>query len=397
MKNFIQIGVAALLSAFLALPSAAQTLVSGYRIGEHGTGTRFVLDASAAAAHEVFVLADPYRVVVDLPDTTWTLDAAAGTKGRGLIAGFRFGPFRPGVSRLVLDLAGPALVKAAFWLSPRDGKGWRFVIDLAPAERAAFLAAVRKPEAPPEARVPAAPVPRPADPRRTVVLDPGHGGVDPGAIGASGTQEKEVTLGLARLAAARLSATGRYRVVLTRDDDAFRSLAERVRAARRENADLFVSIHADSIHDPKIRGATVYTLSEKASDREAEALAAKENRADVIAGVDLAVHSDEVGAILIDLAQREALNQSTRFARFLVGEFLERRLPARNTHRSAGFRVLTAPDVPSVLFETGYLTNRADEAALASPAGQRRIADALAAAIERYFAAEAGQPSAGAR
>ena len=397
MKNIIQIYFVGLFGTALALPAVAQTLVSGYRIGEHGTETRFVLDANAAAAHQVFVLADPYRVVVDLPDTAWVLDAAAGTKGRGLVAGFRFGPFRPGVSRLVLDLAGPALVKAAFWLSPRDGKDWRFVIDLAPAERAAFLAAVRNPVAPPEARAPAAPMPRPADPRRTVVLDPGHGGVDPGAIGASGTQEKEVTLGLARLAAARLSATGRYRVVLTRGDDAFRSLAERVRAARRENADLFVSIHADSIHDPKIRGATVYTLSEKASDREAEALAAKENRADVIAGVDLAAHSDEVGAILIDLAQRETLNQSTRFARLLVGEFHERRLPARNNHRSAAFRVLTAPDVPSVLFETGYLTNRADEAALASPAGQRRIAEALAAAIERYFAAEAGPPSAGAR
>lgn len=397
MKNFIQIGLAVVLGAFLAQPAAAQTLVSGYRIGEHGTETRFVLDASGAATHEVFVLADPYRVVVDLPDTTWALEATAGTKGRGQIAGFRFGPFRPGVSRLVLDLAGPALVKAAFWLSPRDGKGWRFVIDLAPAERAEFLATVRKPAAPPEVQIPAVPPPRPADPRRTIVLDPGHGGVDPGAIGAGGTQEKEVTLGLARLAAARLSATGRYRMVLTRDGDAFLSLAERVRAARRADADLFVSIHADSIHDPKIRGATVYTLSEKASDREAEALAAKENRADVIAGVDLAGHSDEVGAILIDLAQRESLNQSTRFARLLVGEFHERRLPARNTHRSAGFRVLTAPDVPSVLFETGYLTNRADEAALASPAGQRRIADALAAAIERYFATQAGQPTIGAR
>lgn len=397
MKAFISNALLLALVAGPAAPAGAATLISGYRIGEHGPETRFVLDASAAAAHQVFILADPYRVVIDLPDTTWALEPSAGISGRGLVAGFRFGSFRPGVSRLVLDLAAPALMKQVFWLPPRDGKDWRLVIDLAPAGRSAFLAAARPPELPPESPVAAVPAPRSRDPRRTVVLDAGHGGVDPGAIGAGGTREKDVTLGLARLAADRLTATGRYRVVLTRDDDAFLALAERVRAARRAEADLFVSIHADSIHDPKIRGATVYTLSERASDREAEALAAKENRADVVAGVDLAAHSDEVGAILIDLAQRETLNQSTRFARLLVGEFHERRLPARNSHRSAGFRVLTAPDVPSVLFETGYLTNHADEAALTSSAGRRRIAEALAAAIERYFADAAAQPSAAAR
>jgi N-acetylmuramoyl-L-alanine amidase len=239
----------------------------------------------------------------------------------------------------------------------------------------------------PQSSIPVVAVPKPAaDRRRIIVLDPGHGGIDPGTMGASGVLEKDITLLMARELKDRLQASGRYRVLLSRDGDISLSLADRVRFARSEGADLFISIHADSIGDDKIHGATVYTLSETASDRVSELLAAKENKSDVIAGLDLNGESDEVSAILIDLAQRETMNNSARFARHLLGEFGERLSQPRQPHRFAGFKVLKAPDVPSALLEIGYMSNRRDEAMLTSPKGRARLVDAVAAAVDRYFA-----------
>ena len=221
---------------------------------------------------------------------------------------------------------------------------------------------------------------------RLVVLDPGHGGIDPGCIGLSGTYEKEITLQMARELARGLEATGRYRVKLTRDEDEFVPLEERVARARGANADLLLSIHADALPDAKMRGASVFTLSEQASDREAAALAARENKADLVAGIDLSRHAPEVSHILFDLARRETNNQSIRLARDLVNELGRRVRLLHNSHRSAGFVVLKAPDVPSALVEIGCLSNREEEAMLQLPAYQRKLAAGLLQSVNDFFA-----------
>lgn len=226
--------------------------------------------------------------------------------------------------------------------------------------------------------------------RRVVVIDPGHGGQDPGAIGSSGIYEKTITLAVAQEVRRHLEATGRYRVHLTREQDVFVALRERIALARRWKADVFVSIHADSIGSVETRGASVYTLSDTASDAEAAALAARENRADIIVGVDLSNESRDVANILIDLAQRETMNRSAEFAHLLVRELGHeiRLLPVR-PHRFAGFAVLKAPDVPSVLLELGYLSNAEDERLLRQASHRRRIALGIQRAIDEFFAAPA--------
>ena len=380
---------------FTAQLALAQPIATGVRTGQNAGFTRFVLDLNLPVTWRIFPLADPDRLVIDLPEIEFRVPAVRPGSTRGLIAGLRFGQFRAGQSRIVLDLKQPATLMKAFLLPPKDGYGYRLVIDLVPVDRARFLADVRssralaarqnRPRPGTEAPVPVA-RPRHAT-RKIIVIDPGHGGVDPGTTGRAGTVEKAVTLGVGRALRDRLKATGRYRVVMTRDRDVFVSLRNRVRIGRRVGADLLISIHADAIRQHNVRGATVYTLSEAASDKEAAALAAKENRADAIAGVDLAEESDEVASILIDLAQRESMNRSAHFAQALLPELAQRTRLRTNSHRFAGFRVLKAPDVPSVLVELGYLSNAKDEALMRSAAGRRRLAEAIAEAIDSYFAA----------
>lgn len=223
--------------------------------------------------------------------------------------------------------------------------------------------------------------------RPLIVIDAGHGGHDPGAINAeTGDREKDLTLAIAQAIRDQLVKSGRLRVALTRDDDRFLVLQERYGIARKMNADLFISVHADSADNHEARGATVYTLSEVASDREAARLAARENRADVLNGVNLGGQTDQVSSILIDLTQRETMKESANFARLLHREGAPF-LPFRTTfHRYASLMVLKAPDTPSVLFETGYLSNAEDAAFLASPEGRSRIAKGVAKAVEIYFA-----------
>jgi N-acetylmuramoyl-L-alanine amidase len=228
---------------------------------------------------------------------------------------------------------------------------------------------------------------RPKGAVRIVVLDPGHGGVDPGTVALNGRFEKHVVLDYAREVRRLLLARGRYQVLLTREDDIFVPLRDRVRIAHEASADLFISIHADSIADRSIRGGAVYTLSETGSDAEADALAARENKADLIAGVVLDQHDEEVVSILIELAQRETMNYAVRFAAELVPQFLRHEVPLRsNPHRFAAFRVLKAADVPSVLLELGYLTNQADQRYLLTDQARQMVARAIATAIDKYFA-----------
>jgi len=285
---------------------------------------------------------------------------------------------------------------------------YRFVLDIAPGRQSlgkslASAPAARRPPPAPEVRPAARPKvsirqPRLRFPsptrkpylgrakRHVVVIDPGHGGIDPGAIGQSGILEKNITLAAARAIKARLDQTGRYKVLLTRDRDMFIQLRDRVAIARDKGAKLFISLHADTIRNKNVRGLSVYTLSERASDKEAAELARRENKADLIAGIDLSGQASGVTNILIDLAQREAMNESARAAGFLVDELKRVTRLLRNSHRFAGFAVLKAPDVPSLLIEMGFLSNARDEKSLRSAKYRRRLAGAVTKAIDRFFA-----------
>jgi N-acetylmuramoyl-L-alanine amidase len=218
-----------------------------------------------------------------------------------------------------------------------------------------------------------------------VVLDPGHGGKDPGAIGASGTYEKNVTLEMGRQLRQALEATGRYKVVMTRDRDTSIRLRERVAKGRHAGADLFISIHADALRDSGVRGLSVYTLSENASDDEAAQLAERENKADILLGMDLSNESPDVANILIDLAQRETKNKSVRFANSLIGQLPADVKKLDKTRRYAGFAVLKAPDVPSVLVEMGFLSNRSDEKLLRTSGYRAKLAAALVRSVDDFF------------
>ncbi|MDP6351179.1 MAG: N-acetylmuramoyl-L-alanine amidase [Alphaproteobacteria bacterium] len=368
--------------------------VTAARSWAHATYTRFVLELSRQVEYRLFTLPDPNRMVLDFPELEFAIPESAGAAGgaTGLVAGFRFGLFDVGNSRLVLDLSGPARIKRLFVLPPLEGKPYRLVLDLEPATEAEFRKTASQgagaPARPSTGDTAAAVSPGPSagDGKFVVVIDAGHGGVDPGAIGPGGMYEKRIALAAAKELAARLESLGRYRVKLTRDRDIFRRLRERVAIGRRVGADLFLSLHADSIADAKIRGAHVYSLSETASDREAAALAAKENKADIIAGVDLAAQEPGVSGILLDLAQRETKNFSAEIANILVSEFRDRGLAVlRKPHRQAGFRVLKAPDVPSVLIELGFLSNRDDSAMLRGGKGRMPLIHGIAHAVDRFF------------
>ena len=407
---------AALAICGVCATAAAKTVVTDVRVGAHAGITRLVLDMTNRVEFHVFTLVDPYRVVIDLAEVGWRLPPRPLPRETGLLKSLRYGLFKPGQSRLVMDASAPAIVNQVFLMEPDGRAGYRLVLDLMPTSRDAMLAGIRA-QVPPASGIPGpdsaasanvnavpaalalpfAPPPRKPErnvKKRIVAIDPGHGGVDPGAIGKTRVFEKHVTLAASRALKQALEETGRYRVVLTRDRDIFIPLRERIAVARKSNAELFLSIHTDSIPDRSVRGLAVYTLSEKASDKEAAELAQRENKADMIAGIDLSGETAEVTNILIDLAQRETMNQSAEFAARLVRELARETRMLRNTHRFAGFVVLKAPDIPSVLVELGFLSNGKDEAALKKPQYRATLVRAIARAVEGYFARieEASRP-----
>lgn len=484
-----------LYAAFAAFAAFAPGIVwanaaaGGLRAAEHPDGiTRVVIDLSQSINFTTRLAENPYRIIVDTETLTWAVHPSL-PRTTGPILGIAYGEDNPG-AHLTLKLARPADVKSAFLMSPRDGTGWRFVIDVKDVSKQEFAAQAhpdaaahltealpptpkakqaspetvqtvdasssqpalalpapivvtspafseQQPVSPPrdaptpaakgtpmltaplppspaipssaqqdDAAIktamvsPAAPAPvlppddkpravkqpkQESDARQVVVIDPGHGGVDPGAIGISGIYEKYVTYSMAQELQRQLEKTGHYRVHLTRDRDVFIPLRERTAIARQLNADLFISLHADVVKDPDIRGLSVYTLSQNASDAEAQTLADKENKADLIAGIDLSHETTDVTNILIDLAQRETMNRSAGFAGEIVEE-LGRDTPLlSNTHRFAGFAVLKSPDVPAVLIEMGYLSNPVDEKNLRQPEYRAKLAHAISRAVERYF------------
>ena len=394
MRSSLRVLVLLLAPLFVQDAAAAETAVTGIRLGEQSYGTRVVLDLTGDVSHSIFTLADPYRVVIDLPEVEWRLPGKTLSVGRGLVRQFRFGLFKPGVSRVVLDVSGPVAVKRSFLLKPTADFGYRLVIDLEPVSSERFSRLILKPEPAEETPATAAPEPTPEPrpkPGKTgmplIVVDAGHGGVDPGTTGLSGGYEKAVTLAFALELKRQIGIAGRYRVMLTRERDIFISLRKRVEMARLNGADLFISLHADALANRRISGVAVYTLSEKASDAEAEELAARENKSDVIAGVDLTGegYDETVANILIDLAQRETMNLAAEFAGFLIPELGKAAGLLRKTHRYAGFRVLKAPDVPSVLIEMGYLSNPKDEVRLLDPGHRRDLIGAVLRAMDGYF------------
>ncbi|AEO48677.1 N-acetylmuramoyl-L-alanine amidase [Rhodospirillum rubrum F11] len=472
-------------------PALAATRATGLRLGDHGGSTRFVLELSGPVTWQLVSLSAPYRLIIDMPEVEFALGLVP--RDTGLVAGARYGVVRPGFSRMVIDLTGPAMVDKDFLLEPREGFGWRLVMDLVPTTPEIFMAGVGQPAKPvvpatvtpepstravafaaaaapaaaasgttaptpigpggpvnlrpaavgkgpvtvnlaslPSAQAPIAdpsipgsfggpggaaagegmqvmaregpaivrladgrrvPIPlekpqRSVDPVRkpVIVLDPGHGGKDPGAIGASGTYEKIVTLEMARQLKRALEATGRYKVVLTRESDTSVRLRERIAFGRHAGADLFVSIHADAMANPQVRGLSVYTLSETASDDEAAQLADRENKVDILLGMDLSQESPDVATILIDLAQRETKNKSVHFANTLVSALPGDVLKLEKTRRYAGFAVLKAPDVPSVLVEMGFLSNVSDEKLLRTAPYRAKLAAALVRSVDDFFA-----------
>jgi N-acetylmuramoyl-L-alanine amidase len=378
-------------------------LATDARLAGDSRQTRFVLDLDRPISFRAFPLADPYRVIVDVPQISFQLAAGAGTAGRGLIKAFRYGMVMPGGSRIVFDLTGPARIANAYVLDAANGQPPRLVLELEEVDRTTFvqsLAADSRPELRPAiadgkeaavtAKVEAAPKPQsPAAPdlRPLVVVDPGHGGPDNGTQSGS-ESEKNLVLGFALALRDRIEKVGKYRVVMTRTDDTFIPLADRVRTARNHSAALFVSIHADALprHEGDAQGATIYTLSDRASDAEAERLADAENKADAIGGVNLTEEPTEVADILIDLAQRETRTFSNRFARILMSEMKSTTRMHKHPLKSAGFRVLKAPDVPSVLIELGYVSNKDDLEHLVSENWRSRTVGSVAHAIDAFFA-----------
>ncbi|HET7210844.1 MAG TPA: N-acetylmuramoyl-L-alanine amidase [Methyloceanibacter sp.] len=383
--------------AFAGATETPPAVANDARVAGDRERTRFIADLSKKVDVHVFALGNPYRVIVDAPDVSFQMPDGIGKQKRGLVTAYRYGLFAPGKARIVIDIAGPFLIDKAFVLEPRDDQPARLVIDLVPTDEKTFLSKLKETKPPAEKEAPVTLPPPPSRPpyaKPVVVLDPGHGGIDPGTRSDSGITEKEVVLTFSRALKAKLEASGRYEVHLTREDDTFLALRERVAFAQKKGASLFLSIHADYFPQEidKTTGATVYTLSEQASDDEARALAVKENFSDALAGIELPSDSDEVLTnILIDLAQRETKNRSGVFARSIVGELASRGALHTRKIRSAGFRVLKAPDVPSVLLELGFLSNPDDEKLLTSEAWRDRTAEAVAKSIDTYFAKRLAQ------
>ncbi len=374
-------------------PAASKVAATGVTVRAEGRGTQVVVELTAPVDATFGALLNPRRMIIDLPDVYVAAGAGGSPKGQGIVAGYRFGMFLAGRSRIVLDLTGPAKLESARIVPGPAGA--RLVIIIGPASAEEFETAARAAEA----RAPAAPSLTAPDPKirkggegttPLVVIDPGHGGIDPGA--AAGKElEKGIVLQFALMLREKLARGGAVRVEMTREGDNFVTLNDRVRFGRDRQAALMVSIHADTLSDEAgVRGATVYTAAERASDERSARLAEKENRADLVAGVESREDVTDVADILFDLTRRETRHLSMAFAQRLVSTLDRTVKTNKNPLRSAGFRVLKAPDVPSILLELGYLSSPDDARLLTSPDWREAATTAVADAITRHFAVNAG-------
>ena len=399
-------------SAAQAPPAVVVSAIAA-RVDQHASETRLLFELSAPVPVEVFAVTGPDRIIVDLPEVAFRLDPMTGREAApgktagassSLVKSYRFGQFAPGRSRIVIELARPA--KALRAESVAKPEGVRLEIALAPIDAAKFAeAAAEHLRAVAQAAAQAAAPPQIAErppvrdesDKPLVVIDPGHGGVDVGAAGRHGELEKTIVFEFAKTLKEAIEAQGRLRALLTRNDDVFISLDDRVRFARQHGAALFLSIHADTLGSPNVEGATVYTVASRASDAEAARIAEHENFADQSAGLEQKAEAEEIGDILFDLTRRETRALARDFSASLVGKWREAGSLNKNPSRSASFVVLKAHDVPSALLELGYLSSEKDLANLTSQQWRERAARTTAEAIAAYFSARDGAARASAK
>jgi len=354
----------------------ALNVISDIRTGQQVDGIRLVVEGNEKFDYDAFLLDNPNRLVIDLKNAT--IKNKPNVKANRLVDNFRVGDLaNVKGKRLVFSLKSNANIKKKFILEPQKGQSnWRLVIDLN-SEGGSVAIKNNKSSSNANRSI--------MNRKKIVVLDPGHGGRDPGAIGRSfKTYEKNITLSMSKELKKVLENKG-FKVYLTRSTDIFIPLRKRVAIARSHHADLFISVHADSTINRKAQGFSIYTLSETASDKEAEALAERENKADIIDGMDFSDNSPEINDVLISLSQNDSRNKSSKFASYVVSEMRSKVKLVNNTHKFAGFAVLKAPDVPSVLLELGYLSNYTEEKYLRNPSYRKKIADAMGKAVSRYF------------
>ena len=371
----------------------ASAKINTVRVGQGIGNVRIVLDSDTNFNYKVFTLAEPYRLVVDVFDAKTASSFKDSIGKNNIVSKVRVGDIEGG-KRFVFDLKKPIAVDKISFIKPQSGFDWRFVIDVSITSERAFAAKIGDKFAYSNLsgeKIKSAPVAKPKTvakdekkKKHVIVLDPGHGGKDPGAIGYSGVYEKNITLSMGKELKKMLENAG-YTVYLTRGTDIFINLRERYQIARRHKADLFISIHADSAKNKSASGLSVYTLSENASDREAAALAERENKADLIGGIDLNNEDKELTSIFISLSQNMMRKNSSDFAELLQAEMKKQVSLVNNAHRFAGFAVLKAPDIPSVLIELGYLSNRNEEKQLKQESYRKKLAQATLRALNKYF------------
>jgi N-acetylmuramoyl-L-alanine amidase len=379
-----QIVWAALLSTLLLLPAFAVD-VRAIRLWAGPDSTRVVLDLSGSAQHNLQILKNPDRVVLDVADARLAAAARAAPAGTGTVKQVRMARRPSGELRIVLDLARPIQAKS-FLAAPNNRYGYRLVIDLGLTEsRAApgVATPIKAEHAPPDAR------------DLVIAIDAGHGGEDPGAIGKNGTREKDVVLAIARELALKINAEPGMKAVLTRNGDYFVPLRDRMRRARAQQADLFVSIHADSIRDRRIDGSSVYILSQRgATDEASRWLAERENASDLIGGVSLDDKDDVLASVLLDLSQSASLSASQIAAERVLRQLNRVGEVRKPQVQQARFMVLKSPDIPSMLVETAYISNPQEELRLRGPVHQAKLAAAIHQGVHDYFYAN---PPAGTR
>lgn len=377
-----------------AAPAAAAVadpiLAYGARIAGDDARTRVVIELDRAPSVAVHYLADPPRVVVDLPATAFGFPAK-DLDARGLFTAIRYGTMDKDSARIVLTAAKPAKLVMARVQQNESGKGYRLVLDaeMVPPEQYADL--VRKQTWTDEDTAadvgPVVPVENVKPSDFLIAVDAGHGGIDAGAMASDGsTPEKQITLAFAKALAEKLNAQPGIKAFLTRDSDAYLSLSQRVTIARQNHAALFISLHADTLKQKDIRGSTVYTISDRASDRLAADVADRENSSDKLAGTETRTTPPVVADILMDLTRRETQAFSVSLAQDVLNSFNGQIAMINNPHRYAGFQVLTAPDVPSILVELGFLSNKEDEKLLLDDAWRAKLVDRLAEAVRQYRA-----------
>lgn len=417
--RLFQLCLLVLFSMVMAVQSATALTIEKVRLGQNKERTRMVIETDKAVDARIFYLEKPNRLVFDFPNLRMRKEVeSVALPDRSVVRKLRSGQYNPSTYRLVVDLSKKVKLKS-FHIKKTKGFNHRYVIDLYPnrswqgvvsQRKSARLSKSKKPSKSVnierskakehvvnkghlpdilkslQANVPAPSAKKGKRGKFTIMIDPGHGGVDPGAIGRRyKTREKDINLKVARLLQKKINAMPGYRAKLTRSTDVFVKLRDRIRRAQRAGADLFVSLHADSHNNRHLRGASVYVLSEKASDREAASLARHVNRGDMVAGMELKEEESDVRDILIDLTQRETLNSSALLAKEVLLSVRESSVSVRSKKtKFAGFVVLKAPDIPSILVELSYLSNEFDEKMLRSKRGQERLATAIAQGLRNY-------------